>query len=125
MKHDAPHAVQAINVRQSLNVKTNRRSRGPARAAELTGPQRSALRPSFILFTGVSASFAGGLRGVPLGRFSRSKLAIAGACARAALAAVFVKSRGGSVLDGTALRTGTAGPPGRLVGAVATWPVVG
>jgi hypothetical protein len=30
----------------------------------------------------------------------------------AALAAGFVKPCGGSVLDGTALRTGAAGPPG-------------
>lgn len=46
-------------------------------------------------------------------------------CEDFAALAGFVKSCGDSVLDGTALRTGTAGPPGQPVVAVPTWPVVG
>jgi hypothetical protein len=62
-------------------------------------------------FTGV-----GGLRGAPLAaEFAEFAGFAAGEGCEdfAALAAVFVKSCGDSVLDGTALRTGTAGPPGQ------------
>jgi hypothetical protein len=76
------------------------------------------------LVTGESASFTGvgGLRGAPLA----AEFAAGEGCEDfAALGAGFVTSCGDSVLDGTALRTGTAGPPGQPVGALPTWVVAG
>jgi hypothetical protein len=55
----------------------------------------------------------GGLRGAPLAAEFAGFAADEGCEVFAALAAGFVKSCGGSVLDGTALRTGAAGAPGQ------------
>jgi hypothetical protein len=65
-------------------------------------------------FTGAGTFFTGvgGLRGAPLAAFPGIETCDCWRLGCAALAAGFVKPCGGSVLDGTALRTGAAGPPG-------------
>ena len=93
----------------------------------MTAAQRSAWRAPFILFTGANASFTGvgGLRGAPLAEFPGIESCDCWRLGCAAVAAGFVKSCGDGVLDGSALRTDTAGPPGQPVEAVPTWVVVG
>ena len=63
------------------------------------------------------------MRGAPVAAEFAGFMAGEGCEDFAAVATGFVKSCCGSVLARTALRTGTAGPPGQPMGAVPTWVV--
>jgi len=69
---------------------------------------------------GASGTGIGGLRGAATATTFAEVVAGEGGEDFAAVVAGLVKSCGGSALDATALRTGTAGPPGQPMAAVPT-----